>query len=500
MFYPNYFQGNFEYKIEKINNYSSGINCDNNRNVLGLSNASMAYNFGLNNDVIIDGVGVKDLEFRYSDNFPNYYKKINRPSDNGFIIGCWFFSAWTEGIGIHRPFLIVYTTKGNFYYNRLHIDSGELVQLSGLNFTEKPIVTQYKLNGVDTLLLVSKADGMYTWTYPNTSTKIENAPSISSMCIHNDRLFITTNGEKRSIMFSDNPDPTNFNLSLHEGGIIDIVDEFGSCNKVVSFDGYVYIFRDFNIAKLTTYDDKNDFTISQLYVSNGRIYDKTVCICGNKILYLASDGIYQFNGNSATKLNLKIDKILSGVDNSYAVAGYSNGCYYLSCRLNFNDDRLVRNEDNNIWKFNNALIKVKVDTGEMSILRGYDIIDISVINDLLKSEVVVIARENTGGYSVGLLDDSGMYFDTPTSKLWQSGFSDLDKPEKVKVVKEISLETSQDITLRLISELGYKDFEIKGKTGYQTIKSYFKGKRIALDIMSENSNNYISNIKIKVGY
>ncbi|MGN0961204.1 MAG: hypothetical protein ACI4PF_03280, partial [Christensenellales bacterium] len=485
---------------QKFNTFKNSLNSDIDANLMPINNCSMSYNFNFENGALRDGMGLKQLQFRCSELYTDQYKVLNPTPDSSFIKGCWFFTSWSTDLNIHRPFVIFYTSKGGFYYNRIHSQDKNLEKMNGLEFTERPIVTSCKINGNDTLILVSEKDGMYTWRYPGIVQKIENAPKISSMCVHNDRLFVTTQGEKRTIMFSDNLDPTNFNVSIQEGGIIELADEFGKSNKVISFEGYVYIFRDFNIAKLTTYADKNDFSVSQLYVSNGRIYESTVCVCGNKILYLSSDGIYVFNGTSATKFDLSINNLFKDMDNANALAGYSNGYYYLACTINYGDDKFIGNETNTDLVYNNALIKINVATGSFSILRGYDVRQISVVNDIYKSEVCILIKENTGGYSIGVLDDSGKIFNTPTTKLWKSATTDFGYPEKEKVVKEISLETTGDITLEIVTEKGSRNFKMKGKSGYQTLRPYVKGKKIGINFKSNIAGNYISNPKITVGY
>jgi len=498
MFYSNSVGGkDIKYTTK---NYSmfKGINADVDENVLPLNFSPMSYNFDYSDGSLRDGMGVGELKFRYLSYDFDAYKLIQDPPDDSFILACWYFTAWSTEFNIHRPFFMVYTSRGDFYYNRLHGVSTELVKMEGLNFTEKPIVASYNIEGRDSLILVSKADGMYVWQYPSIVKKIENAPLISSLCVHENKLFITTHGEKREVLFSDNLDPTSFSVNDVNGGSFKIIDEFGTCNKVISFDGYLYIIRDFNIAKLVSYEN-SVYNINQLYVSNGRIYEDTVCICGDKIFYLASDGVYSFDGSKAKKIGLNINRFLNGVDNSNAVAGYSSGYYYLACRLNYNDGLLVDDQlDTNFT--NNALLRIDVASGEMIMMRGHDVVGIYVINDLYKNEVCVQVKEYGGQSSVGKLDMSGKYFNKKITKVWNSPMSDFGAPDKIKLLKEVTFETKQDITIEVETENGVKEFSVKGKVGYQTIKPLVKGKKIAINFISKAEDNMISNPCVKVGY
>lgn len=487
-------------KSKFIGKFSNSLNSDIDVNVMAINQSPLTYNFNYSDGALRDGMGVKKLQFRSSELYHDEYKVLGKTTDSSFITACWLFNSWTDEFNFYRPFVVFYTSKGTFFYNRIHSNDPELYQIEGLNFTETPIVTSCKINGKDVLILVSEADGMYTWQYPFEVHKIENAPSISSMCVHNNRLYVTTQGEKRVVMFSDSLDPTNFSLDNPNCGVIEMVDEFGKSNKVISFKENLYVFRDFNIAKLVTFEDRSDINVSQLYVSNSRIYDKTVCICGNKVLYLANDGVYVFDGINSKKMSLNMNNLFNGMDNSNAVAGYSNGNYYLSCTLNFNDNEFVGDEIEDRLKYNNALVKINIEKNEVSILRGYDIQDICVINDILKCEVCLIVNENHGGYSIGVLDENGKIFDTPTEKIWKSAKTDFGAPEKIKLVKEVSFETSQDITVEIETENETRSFNVNGRIGYQTIKPYVKGKNIGINFRSNKAGNYISNPKIVVRY
>lgn len=498
MFYDNDYNGEIHSKQTKfIKNFKKSMSASLDKNLLSIEDCPMMYNFDWEDGVLKDGLGVRDLVFHYAEYNQNATKTITSPTANTYIKGCWFFKKWDRFVKVYSSYLIVYTSDKKFYYNNYHSNDSNLTLIPNLEFTEKPMVTSCRINGEDVLILISKTDGMYTWKYPISVDKINNAPQIKSLCIHNDRMFATLHGDGRSIIFSDSLDPTNFNLSMQDGGVIDISDGLGLNNKVVSFKGYVYVFRDFNISKITTYANKDDFTISQLYVSNGLIFDKTVCICGDKILYLATDGIYSFDGNKSTRLNLGIDNLLR-LDNYFAIGVYSNGYYYLACNLQFDDNVLNDNLHQNSL-YNNALIRINVATGDLSILRGCSITDMNVISDSYRNEVCVNVSIN-GLIKFGLLDQNGKLFNNSTLKVWKSAISDFDYPTKYKVVQEVSLETHQNITLEIVTEDGIKSFEVKGKEGTQIIKPYVRGKKIGINFKSATVDNYISKPKITVGY
>ena len=501
MFYENYINNKNVKNIRNKFPYFKGLNADKDKSLIGLEYTPLSYNFDFSDGLLKDGLGLESLKFKYSTISGEGYKEIDALPDASFVKGMWLFNSWSDQFNVYRSFLVMYNSYGDFYYNMLHDDRTEVVKMEGLNFTEKPIITSYKIDGVDTLILVSQKDGMYTWQYPSTVKKIENAPAISSMCVYNDRLFVTTYGEKRKIWYSDDLNPVNFGIDNSSAGYIDLNDEFGKCNKVIWFKGSLYVIRDFNITKIVaSYDNPHDYKLSQLYVSNGKIFENTVCICGDKIMFLTSDGLYSFDGNKSSRIETNINCMFEDVDNSSSVGGYSNGYYYLACNLNYDKEYITETNIDEHKFTNNALIRINISTKELTIMRGHDVEDLFVINHLLKNEVCVLVREYGGQYTTGIINSSGCHYNKVNNKVWYSASTDFGMPDKVKLVKEITLSTSQDIMLEVCTEKCNKTIIVSGKDGYQTIKVNVKGKDISINFISKKSNNCISNPMLLVSY
>ncbi len=498
MFNPNTLKlKNISYLKRKYASFKNGINVDYDENLLPIKYSTNTYNYDYTNGALRDGIGINAPIIHYSYGRYDYTKHIN--TQNKDVHGSYLFNFWSHTDHRHYSLLLLYCGDGKVYYNVLHMSSETITAIPNVTFTSMPKFCSFKLNGVDTLIMTSETDGMYTWTPYHQAVHVENAPQINNMCIHNERLFVTTLGERRSVWFSDDLDPTNFNLTLQEGGFIEMADDFGKSNKVVTLDGYLYVIRDFNIARIIAYADQKKFTLQQIYVGNSRIYENTVAVCGDKIYYLASDGLYVFNGSSAKKVKLSINKMFDETNNYFAVAGYINGHYYLACNIHFNDEKIVGCENSRLAK-NNALIKINVQTGELNILRGYDVRNICAINDLYDPWLMVSYWDyQTDNYEFCRLDMSGTVLGVATSKEWQSPYSDFGYPDREKLVKEITLYSKSDCKIEVCCDGQSRIFEIQGKDNYQTIRPKMKGKRIALNFKSNVENTYISNPQIVVG-
>lgn len=494
MFYTNLL--NLKNVTNKYINYDSflkGVNTVYDESVLPSGYTRLSYNFDYSDGALKDGLGVSVPAVKYSNFSPEIKKLLDVPLHIG-VKGVWLFQTWHVTAKLYSPLIIIHSINNYFYYNRFYSANTDWVKIEGLETADRVVVTSYNLNGVDTLLVFSESLGMYTWTEDMGAKKIESVPCISSMCIHNERLFVTSSENERRVWFSDDLNPTNFSVNLDEGGFIDLVDGFGRSNRVVSFEGYLYVFRDYNIARISAYAEQEGFSVNQLYVGSGRILKDTVALCGNKIMYLATDGLYSFNGSSSSKINLGINNIFDD-NNESAVAGFCNGAYYLSCRLNFDDD-----PDNTLIgdKDNNALIKYDVNSGKLTILRGCNIRDISVINDI-KSSFVLVAIVDGSLHRLGMIDNSGKIFDKVTDKVWITPESDFNYPDRYKLIKEIYLETRKDCIVRVMVDGKSKDYTVKGKEGLSCIKPRLKGLKVSVSFVSKETDTRIANVQVRVG-
>ena len=88
------------------------------------------------------------------------------------------------------------------------------------------------------------------------------------MCLHYERLFAVVGGERNRLAFSANLEPTDWTEDLSSGGFIEMQDERGGLNRVISYNDYIYVFRDFGVARVSAYGDQTDFSVSQLFISS----------------------------------------------------------------------------------------------------------------------------------------------------------------------------------------------------------------------------------------
>ena len=192
-------------------------------------------------------------------------------------------------------------------------------------FEETPEALNYRLNGEDVMIFCSGKDKMRVYNGVDTPTVIDDAPALSSICVHGERLFATSPDTLNTLWFSDDLDPTNWNISLDEAGFVEMADENGALLKVLSFFNYVYVFRSYGITRFYATGEQSRFSLMHLFVSSDRIIGDTVCVCGARILFLTQRGLFDFDGSGTVKILDRLSGLFEGEDNSQARAAYFGG-------------------------------------------------------------------------------------------------------------------------------------------------------------------------------
>lgn len=297
-------------KYSSINyaNFSNGLNSDTDEGLLPIKFSPNTYNFNYSFGALTTGLGVGEAEFVFDIEDKSKKKKFIMPDDVD-ILGCWIYNYFNYYINQYYDILVVYASDKKMYYGFLYESIKTMFRMGSFTFDECPILINYNYNNQDVVLVCDKTK-MYLWNYNTGTVTIANPPKIASMSMHYDKIFATMADDKKSIYYSQDFNPKAWNVALTQGSVINLLDDKGTLNKVVSFDDNLFVFREFGIAKLSIYSNMDKFNVVQVFTSGNRIFENTVTVCGDKIIFLASDGLYSFNGNTTSKLDINIDNIL----------------------------------------------------------------------------------------------------------------------------------------------------------------------------------------------
>lgn len=466
--------------------------------LLPYKTAKMSYNFDVKKGALTNGYGFKELSLPkvHSDG----ERQLIPPGEP--IKKMWIYRYFYDKYQEFDPELIFLTQSGQLYFCCIHDDAPYTMQIPhDTMFKSIPNAVNYNLNSTDTLLLCSYEDGMWKYALNQGLEKIENAPAIISMCLHYERLFAVVGGEQNRLVFSANLDPTDWTQDLSSGGFIDMQDERGRLTKVVSFNDYVYVFREYGVSRVSAYGDQTDFSVSHLFISSVKLYGETVTVCGNKILLLARDGIHSFDGYSTKRLQLGIDDLFKNVENDHACAVYFKNKFLLACRLDFGDDEKVGCEGYENGYTNNALLEIDLSTNEVSITRGVDIASMLVIDDKNIAKVAVCFNGEHSN-KLGEITNDGVLFGSPLKKSWLSPKSNMGYPTKIKQIKECFIKTKTPCKIKVITDKQSKEFEVVGSEVSQRIKLNMAGEQIQVGFESQEvGDTYIScpQITLEIG-
>ena len=477
-----------------IPSFDKGLNQSIDSSLLSMEYAIKYKNFSNKDACLKNGIGYENIGEKLADFNDRSTLALDINNVQGFIKSFYFYK-FDDINGVRDDKLILISKSLQIYYINLFDQSKTLYKISGITFTSVPVATRYRLNGENVIIFSIETDNMLIWNGDQAPYEVLDAPKISSMAVHYERLFATTNGEKNAIWFSDDLDPTNWTLSLDEAGFIELIDDRGALLKVVSFLDYVYIFREYGISRLTAFGDQTQFSVHNLFVSSGKIYEDSVCICGDKIFFLASDGIYKFDGVDTVKIFNFLQNGFTAPLNQYCTSCYSNGCYYLAC--NFIQDN---ENDESSKSFANTLFEIDVNTLKILNITG-DIYFKHLLSFNKDSNSYVIAQVNNNSESdifiPALLTNNSKYFGSNITKLWKSPTSNLGDIYHQKLLKNIIIETKGEITLTIYTDGTSHTFTIQGSTKPKRLSCALPLYDFAFSISSSSSVCDIKNLRFE---
>lgn len=369
------------------------------------------------------------------------------------------------------------------YIYSLKLASGTPTKLVSLHFTKEPTAVNYNFNGEDVMIFSSVNGDMLIYDGMSVTT-VPSAPKVESMCIHGERLFLIDSANRNSLWFSDDFDPTNWNVSLSEAGFIDMSGEKGRLLKVISFGGYLYVFRSYGITRVTAYGEQQSFSVSDLFVSSGKIRGESITVCGNCVLFFASDGLYRFDGLSATRIS---DAYKDFIDFSF---GAVRGAYY-DGRAYFVVKTLFEGLSENCI----FCIDPK-NYSEYYFLKGAQPTDVTIVNGV--NDYALLAASGDG--KILRLIDDGVTAGEVNTKIWAGKFGDFGVSAKRKLLSEISFYSDTAAQIEVSADGRKKVYGVKGKIARQVIKPNLIADRFSIKIICTEKGARVVGLTLKFDY
>lgn len=375
--------------------------------------------------------------------------------------------------------LVVQTPSGRFYYIKLFVINSQWQEIEGLTAVYPVTAVNYNYDGED-ILLLSGRDLPLTMLNDTTHSEVVNAPRFSSLTVHGERVFGVYNGTRGSVWFSDNMNPTDWSVSSDTGGYIAFADDWGDTTRLVSFLGYLYIFREHGIYRLTAYGDQSDFVLKKVFTSAGRIYQDTIALCGDRILFLDDEGVKTFDGYDVGRTDVPLPVIDVKLN---CKATYSGNCYYLSVLTPVDSVYMPSG-----YCACTAVVRYDLGTKETAFLAGCDVRDMITVR-AHGTDAALVATFTAGRRDyVGMISESGMAYGTPTLKIYRSPCGDLSY-EGIKTVRDVTLTVSEGTLLFRLKADGRTVFEHTFAPSElpQTVFVGKSGRSLGVELLSESA-------------
>ncbi len=455
MFYKQKIPQNTKSNVKiQLTDFSKGINTQITQNLLPLNYAVNSYNFDFNKRSLATGLGIKELSIPYSETLSKSFV----PSDSVHqLYRFWQYTKYDETSDSYIPLLMLYGDDEFLYYARLKTSQTNF-NLLNVTFPDIPNGLNYRTDDGDCFYACGDSK-IVKFSASTTETFSDSVPRITSIALHAGRLFATVNGDQNVVWFSDDLDPTNWKVSSFEGGYIELTGERGVCKKVIEANNLLYVIREYGISKISGWGLQDDFVVKNMYLTTGKLYHETARLCGRIVIMLCTDGLYYFDGSSMNKINLGIEEMFAGVDNSSAFGAFLDGKYYLACKMNYNDGVFVGCESNSY--VNNTLLELDLNTFDINILRGVDVVYMDGIrfNNYTKLGIIL---NGTNGNKLYELTHTGEVNGVATSKYWCSPLTDMGYPNYRKAIKSLTINTKTDITVIFDADGKKYSFAVKG--------------------------------------
>ena len=483
--------------ILQVNDFSKGVDITCGENITNMASAVQSYNFNFNSGVLTEGLGFKEFTSPKSNLSDEEQVEISYDDFTANIKSLALFRHYSRTYKEYRDKILLYADDGYVWYVRVNNAYPTTTKISRLDFTFSPKVFNSKIDGIDVATISNGVDNVGTWNGDGVPSRWENCPKLISVCDYKGKLYYLTSGDQKYIKYTKNYNITEWTETLDtENGdsVVEINDGQGKLNKLVCFQGHMYVFRDYSILKVTAYEDMKMPSISTVYMSGNKIYADTVQVCGNHMIMLTRDGLIKFDGNTATKIDLKFSSYFANIDNKNAKASFHAGKYYLACKLSYQDSLPNFDDDTCV---NNTLICYDVALQKYTLTRGVDIADLlSMQSESLNKLIMCFNSQKTS--IIGEINQSGKFFDTNMKKYWISPLSDLGYSNKRKVVKDVSLLSKYPCKLTIFTEKESKTFNICGDKLIFKFPVRLSGKQVGFKIETDCDKAYISNLQMNI--
>ena len=225
--------------------------------------------------------------------------------------------------GVKDSIGVVMGNNRLFIYDELTGEPSLKLMATGINFQKA--IRVFDESGNEKLLLCYN-DKIYRYEPIGMVKTLWLEQAVTDACFFKERLFIC-NGN--TIKYSAPNDYENLTQSVDDGGEIKLISERGNAVAFAVMGESVYAFFEKGVLKLELNGAGRDFVVINEPYGGEKIVKGSVCVCGDKVCFLAYDGVYSFDGNNFKRIGGNL-AVWVNVKTSYCRSAYEFGRYYLT--------------------------------------------------------------------------------------------------------------------------------------------------------------------------
>ena len=420
----------FVYKIERF----SGVDAATDENALPLGYASYAYNVRFRGGAMSHGYGVgyAAVGGRYLPGMIAVGEAIKK---------VFLYKRFDRTTGIRDDRLIVQSDNDKLYEADLTTDTvfHEInVQLGG----DKLTFLNCEYNEKD-VLWICDDHGHLIFYDGSTIQTMSDTPYFSDACVYNGRVFASSGTGANVLRFSAENNPGEWR-ETEGAGKVTFPDEGGKILRVAPFKESLLVFREYGVWRYVGYPRSSAYTLSRVYATEQPIYGKSVCVCGDKVIFATGNGFYAYDGSTVSGVYKDLFPLADGLEE--CAGCYYDNKYFFALRMK-RDTEVVGDEASVTG--NNAFFAI--GDGFLSITRGTDVKEFFPVE--VGGETALLCSFGAGyhPFDIGMVTDDGKIFSVSPKKKWRSPFSTLDKLSRDKFVRKIYLQASGEMTLTCIA-------------------------------------------------
>lgn len=458
--------------------FFKGLNTLKDAHLIGANSFKDIKNFRYDSGVLTQANGISHLMLPFT--LDSYDKK--NMTKNTSMTSFMFLYRYSEDT-IAREKLISCTYSGRGYVDNVSLthDKKQFAE----NLTGVPVACNYNYNGNDVMLFSTNETNLYIYD-GESFQEVENSPSISSICVHNERVFALVDSRNKSIWFSEEFDPTNWNISLNEAGFINMADELGRTTKIVQMPESIFIFRDYGITKLIAVGSQENFIMTQFYYSTSRIHPKSIAVNDNLIIFATQTNIMATDGSSIRVIERELENVIREGVFDEAQATICKNNYYLAFRQAPLNDKVTP-----LTRYNDTLIILNFTNGALEIIKDVDVCSMTTINTSEINQVVIQLRnEPYIGEFLTTDENYGVLVEHAMTKGYYSGIFNINDMGNSKVLEKMQLYTLYDIDITLNIDGENHTYVVKGG-GYREINISKRFYEFSYSLTSRTKKTYI---------